>query len=234
MLGFFDYTVWLTYISLLSASLGIMVTLNGGGHPYLGVFFLLICGLCDAFDGRVARTKKDRTDIQKNFGIQIDSLSDLAAFGILPACIGNAMIRVCPTIYEIPPIRGGRRIDITMSILFFTIMLVYVLGAMVRLAYFNVMEEERQKTEDGARKYYQGVPVTSAALIFPTVMLAQFLTKADITPVYFVFLLITAIAFVSNIKIPKPGLRGILIMCGIGLVEFIALIVALVMFVGNR
>lgn len=234
MLGFFDYTVWLTYISLLSASLGIMVTLNGGGHPYLGVFFLLICGLCDAFDGRVARTKKDRTDIQKNFGIQIDSLSDLAAFGILPACIGNAMIRVCPTIYEIPPIRGGRRIDITMSILFFTIMLVYVLGAMVRLAYFNVMEEERQKTEDGARKYYQGVPVTSAALIFPTVMLAQFLTKADITPVYFVFLLITAIAFVSNIKIPKPGLRGILIMCGIGLVEFIALIVAVVMFVGNR
>ena len=47
-------------------------------------------------------------------------------------------------------------------------------------------------------------------------------------------MLITAIAFVSNIKIPKPGLRGILIMCGIGLVEFIALIVAVVMFVGNR
>ena len=225
MLGFFDYTVWLTYISLLSASLGIMVTLNGGGHPYLGIFFLLICGLCDAFDGRVARMKKDRTEIQKKFGIQIDSLSDLAAFGILPATIGNAMIRVCPTIYEIPPIKGGRRIDITTSILFFTIMLIYVLGALVRLAYFNVMEEERQKTETGNRKYFQGVPVTSAALIFPTIMLFQFATKSDITPVYFAFMLITAIAFVTDIKIPKPGLRGILIMCGIGLIEFIAFIV---------
>lgn len=233
MLGFFDYTVWLTYISLISASLGIMVTLNGGGHPYMGVFFLLICGLCDAFDGRVARTKKDRTEVQKNFGIQIDSLSDLAAFGILPACIGNAMIRVCPTIYEVPPIRGGRRIDITMSILFFTIMLVYVLAAMVRLAYFNVMEEERQKTEAGCRKYYQGVPVTTSALVFPTIMLLQFYTKADITPIYFVFLLITAIAFVTNIKIPKFGLKGILVMCGIGLVEFILFIVAIVIRTGR-
>ena len=29
----------------------------------------------------------------KKFGIQIDSLSDLIAFGVLPACIGIAMIR---------------------------------------------------------------------------------------------------------------------------------------------
>ena len=56
MLGYFDYTVWLTYLSLISGGLGIMVSLNGGGHPYLGIFFLLFCGLCDAFDGRVART----------------------------------------------------------------------------------------------------------------------------------------------------------------------------------
>ncbi|MCQ2483162.1 MAG: CDP-alcohol phosphatidyltransferase family protein [Clostridia bacterium] len=224
MLGFFDYTVWLTYLSLLSASLGIMVTLNGGGHPYMGVIFLLICGLCDAFDGRVARTKADRTDVQKKFGIQIDSLSDLAAFGILPACIGNAMIRVCPTIYEIPPVKGGRKLDIYTSILFYTIILVYILAAMVRLAYFNVLEEERQKNETGSRKFYLGVPVTSAALVFPTVMLCQFLTTADITPLYFVFLLVMAIAFVTSIKIPKPGLRGILIMCGIGLVELLILI----------
>lgn len=225
MLGFFDYTVWLTYMSLLSASLGIMVTLNGGGHPYLGILFLLVCGICDAFDGRVARTKKDRTEIQKKFGIQIDSLSDLAAFGVLPACIGNAMIRVCPTIYEIPPLRRGLSVDATTSVLFFTIMLIYILAAMIRLAYFNVMEEERQKTEDGCRKYYQGVPVTASALVFPTVMLFQFLTSADITPVYFAFLLITAVAFVTDIKIPKPGLRGILIMCGIGLAELITFIV---------
>ena len=40
------------------------------------------------FDGKVARTKKDRTDFEKDNGIQLDSLSDLLAFGLLPAAIG--------------------------------------------------------------------------------------------------------------------------------------------------
>lgn len=96
MLGIYDYTVILTYLSLLSASAGILVSLSGGGHPFLGVFFLLFCGFCDAFDGKVARTKKNRSHREVNFGIQIDSLSDLVAFGVLPACIGAAMMRVSP------------------------------------------------------------------------------------------------------------------------------------------
>lgn len=225
MLGYFDYTVWLTYFSLLSAGLGIMVSLNGDGHPYLGIFFLLFCGLCDAFDGSVARTKKDRTEQQRKFGIQIDSLSDLVAFGVLPACIGNAMIRVCPTVSEIPRFRTGKVTDFTTAILLFTIILIYILAALIRLAYFNVMEEERQKTEGGKRKYFQGLPVTSSALIFPTVMLAQFISPADITPVYFAAMLVTAAMFVMNIKIPKPGLKGILFLCAIGLVEFITFMV---------
>ncbi len=49
MLGFYDYTVWLTYLSLLSAVAGICISLHAAGHPYLGVFFLMLSGLCDAF-----------------------------------------------------------------------------------------------------------------------------------------------------------------------------------------
>ena len=96
MIGVYDYTVILTFLSLLSASTGIITTLSGSGHPYIGSFFLLFCGLCDAFDGKIARRKVDRTDISRRFGIQIDSLSDLVAFGVLPACIGTALIRVSP------------------------------------------------------------------------------------------------------------------------------------------
>lgn len=85
MIGIYDYTVLLTYFSLLSAGTGIVVSLSGHGHPYIGTFFLLFCGLCDAFDGKVARTKNNRTELERNFGIQVDSLSDLVAFGVLPA-----------------------------------------------------------------------------------------------------------------------------------------------------
>lgn len=92
MIGFYDYTVILTYLSILSGTTGIILCLNGVGHPYLGMFFLLFSGLCDTFDGKVARSKKDRTEQMKKFGIQIDSLSDLIAFGVLPACIGIAMM----------------------------------------------------------------------------------------------------------------------------------------------
>ena len=72
MIGFFDYTTILTYASLASAVLGIVVSLSGAGHPFIGSFFLLFCGLCDAFDGKVARTKSNRTEQEKNYGIQID------------------------------------------------------------------------------------------------------------------------------------------------------------------
>ena len=55
MIGFYDYTVILTYLSMLSATCGIIFCLNSVGHPYIGMLFLLLCGLCDAFDGKESR-----------------------------------------------------------------------------------------------------------------------------------------------------------------------------------
>ena len=93
MIGFYDYTVILTYLSVLSAGAGIIVSLTGAGHPYIGTMFLMLCGLCDTFDGKVARSKQNRTEKEKDFGVQIDSLSDLVAFGVLPTCIGMALYK---------------------------------------------------------------------------------------------------------------------------------------------
>ena len=47
----------------------------------------------------------------------------------------------------------------------------------------------------------------------------------DITPIYFAVMLFVGVLFVSKIKITKPGLRGILIMIGMGAVEFAALLI---------
>ena len=225
MIGFYDYTVILTYLSLLSATTGIVVALSGGGHPYYGCFFLLFSGLCDAFDGKVARTKKARTRTEMNFGIQIDSLSDLVAFGVLPACIGTALIRVSPLInaalmgISIPwHIAAGK-------LCLHAVLVLYVLTAMIRLAYFNVTEQERQTTETGARTDYLGLPVTSAALIFPLVLLFQYLIPQDITLVYLGTAVVTGILFLTPFRIRKVGLKGILVMVGIGAVEFLLLLI---------
>ena len=159
MIGYYDYTVILTYLSMLSATSGIMLCLNDIGHPYLGMFFLMFCGLCDAFDGKVARTKKNRTEQMKKFGIQIDSLSDLVAFGVLPACIGIAMLRSSIEFSIFPDFKFLHLADKSaiIKIILTAIAVFYALAAMIRLAFFNVLEEERQKTEGGGvNKTYLG------------------------------------------------------------------------------
>ncbi len=223
MIGFYDYTVWLTYMSLLSAGAGILASLHGTGHPYIGVFFLLFSGLCDTFDGRVARSKKNRTQMEKNFGVQIDSLADLVAFGVLPICIGSAMLRVYQTIPSVARELRGNYNALILNAMAVAIMLFFALAALIRLAYFNVTEEERQKTEDGCRKYYEGLPVTSSAIIFPLILTIQYIRPSDVTPLYFLALLIVGLAFISKIRVPKPGLKAILIMVGIGALDFLIL-----------
>lgn len=225
MIGYYNYTVILTYLSLVSAGLGITISLMGSGHPYLGTFFLLFCGFCDSFDGMVARLKKDRSEDECKFGIQIDSLSDLVAFGVLPACIGEAMVFQIPEFSMVPRLHTGNWRDFVIPFGCFLVMMLYVLLAMIRLAYFNVMEEKRQKEETGKRKSYTGLPVTSAALIFPFIMLLQFLTPGDMTVVYYAAMAFVGCLFVSKIHVRKPGLKGVLLLVGIGAVEFAILMI---------
>ena len=221
MIGYYNYTVILTYLSLVSAGLGITITLMGQGHPFLGTFFLLFCGLCDAFDGEVARRKKNRTEEEIKFGVQIDSLSDLVAFGVLPAVIGEVLVWQNPEFNMIPRLHTGNMLDFVVPLLCFLIMMLYVLMAMIRLAYFNVMEEKRQAEEGGKRRSYTGLPVTSASLIFPFVMLLQFMTPLDMTVVYYGVMVLVGYLFVSKIEVKKPGVKGVVILCVIGALEFL-------------
>ena len=227
MIGFYNYTVILTYLSVLSGTLGIIVCLSGIGHPFIGMFFLMLSGLCDTFDGRVARTKKDRTPEETGFGIQIDSLADLVSFGVLPPCIGIAMLRISPKFSDVPHILhlevGEPRI--VYPVFLIGIGMLYVLAAVIRLAYFNVLEEQCDSDGKHVRKGFIGLPTTSAALIFPTVLLIQYATKTELAIIYFGVMLVTAFLFVSRIRIPKPNLKAVSVLLGIGAVEFILLLI---------
>ena len=146
MIGVYDYTVILTYLSLLSACAGTdRVHERARSSLLRNVFHAFQSGLCDAFDGRVARTKKNRTPLEKDFGVQIDSFSDLIAFGILPASIGVSLLRVSEKYADTP-----RRLAESGKLLWYPAVLVgiamlYVLAAMIRLAYFNVTVEDRKR-----------------------------------------------------------------------------------------
>ena len=201
MLGFYNYTVILTYMSLISSIVGITFAFEG--NTFWAVFCLMLSGFCDMFDGKVAKTMK-RTDDEKKFGIQIDSLSDLIAFGVLPAAIG----------YSVGLTAWWGKL----------IMSIFVLAALIRLAYFNVMEEKRQKKTTEVRKEYLGLPVTSDALIIPLIYILRNFIKEQFYIVYAIVLLIVAFLFLFKFKVKKPKLKGMIIMTIVGILELLLLI----------
>ena len=199
MIGVYDYTVIATYLSLLFGLAGIYSASRG--NLFAAILFLMLAGLLDAFDGRIARTKKNRTDTEKRFGIQIDSLNDLVCFGVLPAAIGTAM--GCTAIW------------------FLTTMAFFTLCALIRLAYFNVMEEERQEGTSEVRKFYLGVPVTSASFIIPAYYLLSLYGGLTDYIVYAIGLFVLGVAFIAPVRVAKPRLKGILFMGLLGIAELV-------------
>ena len=182
LIGFYDYTVILTYMSLASAVLG--MALSERGRFTAAILCLLLCGICDAFDGIVARSKKGRTQEEVSFGIQIDSLVDVIAFGVFPAVLCHHM-------------GNGSTAGLICVFL-------YVLCAVIRLAFFNVVEEQRQKKEGGANKYYRGLPVTTASMILPVFYLLRFVVKpALFSKLFYIVLVVMAFLFVLDFSVKK-------------------------------
>lgn len=181
-IGFYNYTVILTYLSLISGIIGIKCAHDG--HLWLAVLCLVLSGVCDMFDGVVARSKKNRTIDEKNFGIQLDSLCDIVCFGVVPAVI----------LY----FSGVNTIGGVAALIF------YVLCALIRLAFFNVLETKRQMEEDGCAKSYRGLPVTSAAIILPAVYLIGLWAPYQVMlVVYYVLPILVGILFIFDFRIPK-------------------------------
>lgn len=210
MLGFYNYTVILTYLSLISGTIGIFAAAMG--EPLVvSIICLSLSGFLDLFDGKVARTRKQSTDDEKRFGIQLDSLADLVCFGVLPAVMG---------------IQYGLR-----NYFYFTIMALYVLAGLIRLAYFNVSEENRSNKEGGVRSSYDGLPITSAAIIFPLffcfkICTEKYIDNETISYLYCGLLIAVAFAFLFNkIKIRKAKGAMIYIMALFGLVELATVLI---------
>jgi len=182
VVGYYNYTVILTYTGMLVAFYGILNAI--GGNFLRSIICLMIAGLSDAFDGKIAATR-DRDEYEKHFGIQIDSLCDLISFGALPA-----VFVYCIT-------GGSRPVSAIGGI--------YLLCALIRLGFYNVNEYERQKNTDERRSVYTGVPVTVVAGLLPLTFLLYNKISGIGETVFPIVLIVLAIGFVSGIKIKKPS-----------------------------
>lgn len=200
IIGKWNKSVILTYIGLGFAILGMYFSLTKNNILY-AISCLIIAGVCDLFDGFVARKCK-RTEEEKNFGIELDSLVDVISFLILPVVIF---------------IGCGYT-----SWYHFIIYLIFCLCGIARLAYFNIKIEDNSKPI----KYYEGLPVTFTALLLPLFYLLTYvLNKETFDFIYPFTILIIAIFNILKIKIKKPSGLAYLFF---SLLAFITLILYLV------
>ncbi len=207
MIGFYNYTVLMTYFSLLLSCIGLFLTTLG--RPIEAMILILLSGVCDMLDGKIARTRKKSTDEEKRFGIQLDSLCDIICFGAFPAVVGITIMPADNVVLQICAWVTGFAL---------------ILCALIRLAYFNVTEETRQATEGGLRRYYMGLPVTTSAIIFPAAfIIAQLIPSEWGLLVYPVAAALTSLFFILPIRIPKPHGFAFVVLGAIGSMEGTAL-----------
>ena len=182
MIGKWNKSVILTYIGMSISILGIILVLNNIDIKYTFICFML-AGICDLFDGTIARRCK-RTKEEKMFGIELDSLVDVISFITLQIVILGTIVK---SLYIIP------------------IIIIYSIFGIARLAHFNITTPNNNK----AVKYYEGLPVTYAALIFPITYLLSYVIKENIfIIIYSIVTLLVSILFIIKIKVPKPKLKA--------------------------
>ena len=181
--GFWNRSVILTYLELLAAVLGI--ALSADGRVWSAVALLLFCGLCDAFDGKIARATP-RSEDARVFGIQIDSLCDLVSFGVLPGAIAHAF-----------GVTGWGLLS----------PMLYGLCAVIRLGYFNVTEQKRQQETQENRRCFEGLPVTWSSVLVPLIcLLSRCMSAESFRWVIGASLLVIALLFIARIRVKKPQL----------------------------
>jgi len=141
----------LTVLALCAGLTALRFGLEGRWDWAVGL--VVVAGVLDGLDGRIARLIGGST----HFGIELDSLSDLVAFGVVPAVLAYRF-----ALNEF----GG---------LGWVVALAYAVCCALRLARFNA----RQNDPDlpvWAYNYFSGVPAPAGAglAILPIILALQF------------------------------------------------------------
>lgn len=195
-IGYFNLANTVTMLGLMSSVVAVFCASQGDYKIALVMF--LIAGLCDMFDGKIARGTGTRQRREKIFGIQLDSLADLVSFGVVPTLIVYHM-----GFNSVPDL---------------IIYLIFIVCGAIRLAYFNT--QALSDTPDLNMKFFTGVPIPFSCVGLPfLVLLTALVEDAAVTTWLFrAFFLLTGLAFILRIRIKKFGIKLLLTVAAIEIV----------------
>ena len=161
----------------------------------LGLVALLVAGLCDAMDGRVARLLK----CSSKLGAELDSLADFVNFGVAPAMFLYFWV-----------LSGNLELPRALKQVLLAFALFYAMCDAFRLARFNTMLE--QPTIPYWKHFFLGVPAPGGCwMVLTPVMLA--LSIPGIAhymqnPVFTMFMLFLVGALMAS-RLPTISLKSV-------------------------
>ncbi|MBN9250876.1 MAG: CDP-diacylglycerol--serine O-phosphatidyltransferase [Mesorhizobium sp. 61-13] len=197
-----------TLLAVCAGLSGIRFGFEGRFEP--AVVMVLIAAFLDGVDGRLARLLKATS----KFGAQMDSLADVINFGVAPALV----------LYAFLLDRAGSPGWIAA--------LLFVIACGMRLARFNVLEEDHDRPA-WQSEYFVGVPAPAGAVV---VMLPLYLAFLGLEPtryaafigtaftVIIAFLLVSRLPVYSGKSLKIPGDRMLLVILAV--VLYILLLVS--------
>jgi len=162
-----------TFINLSCGILSILSTIND--KYVLASLLILLSGIVDRYDGRIARFLKVSSDLGK----ELDSLADLVSFGVAPAILSYVL-------FEFNKIGPYGVIGICL-------MLIFAICGAYRLARFNTVKF------DGC---FTGIPITIAGCFVAVYDLINVYIRLPII-LSIVLLIIGAYLMISNIRLKK-------------------------------
>jgi CDP-diacylglycerol--serine O-phosphatidyltransferase len=133
------------------------------GYFELAAILIFVAMVFDALDGRVARMTGQTTP----FGAQLDSMADMVTFGLAPAFLAKVLVDWHAQV-------DGNRLLPLHPKLFYAAAAVYVIGAALRLARFNV----ETSADDEDHREFKGLPSPAAAAMVCS-LVALFCTRND-------------------------------------------------------
>lgn len=199
IVGIYRNCDFVTMLSSVFGIIGIICAMNA--HISLAIFSLIMSGICDSFDGVLAR-KRNNTKKEMIYGCEMDSLSDIVCFGVLPIIIS---------------INDG--INESLSNVVY---IMYILAGIIRLAYYNTLYH----VDEDSKGYFVGFPITSVAIIYPIFWLifrAKKIIYSNIIIVAMFFCL--AISYIVRVKIKKIDTKWKLILAILGIVFIVVAII---------
>ena len=198
-IGYYSIANGVTLFGLLSAVTACFLAANG--DIKYAIYMLFLACICDLFDGKIARTTKNRSDEEKFYGIQLDSLCDAISFGVTPCFIAYSF-----------GFKGW------FDILIYGI---FIVCGVIRLAYFNTMAN---KNPGKKVKFFRGVPIPMSTFLV-TLLFTITTFSSPAVSVWFFRLgyLAMAIAFIFNIKVKKPNTKRALTLLAVEIVMLIIL-----------